>query len=102
MNNLKCMDNIHPLNKMSASPMDRHTVLNTLRAEDFVVYEAALYLNTHPCDKAALEYFKEHRDHATRLRAEYESQYGPLTMNAVQGDSWSWINGPWPWEKEAN
>ena len=83
-------------------PMDRHALLNTLRAEDFVVYEAALYLNTHPCDKAALEYFKEHRDLAAKLRAEYESQYGPLTMNAVCGDSWSWIDCPWPWEKEAN
>ena len=102
MDNMCCMNHIHGAQMNNNCPKDRHALLNTLRAEDFVVYETALYLNTHPCDKAALEYYKEHLECAAKLRAEYESQYGPLTMNAVCGDSWSWIDCPWPWEKEAN
>ena len=90
--NMNCGSNCH----------ERHALLTSLQAEDFVVYEAALYLNTHPKDTAALEFFKEHRAKAAALREEFESIYGPLTINAVKGDSWSWINSPWPWEKEAN
>ena len=95
MNNMKYSNNTN-------CQMDKNTLLQALRAEDFVVYEAALYLNTHPKDRSALEYFKEHKICAEKLRREYEAIYGPLTINAVNGDSWSWINSPWPWEKEAN
>ena len=110
MNNCNCMNSMNNMNGCSygnannASPCrkDRHAMLNMLRAEDFVVYEAALYLNCHPCDKEALEYFKCHRDTAAKLRQEYEAAFGPLTINAVNCDDWSWINHPWPWEKEAN
>ena len=77
-------------------------MLNMLRAEDFVVYEAALYLNLYPHDRQALEYFKCHRDKAAKLRAEYEGMFGPLSINSVTCDSWTWTNCPWPWEKEAN
>lgn len=91
-NNMNCGANFH----------ERHALLTALQAEDFVVLEAALYLNTHPNDSAALEFFKEHKAKAASLREEFESIYGPLTINAVKGDIWSWISSPWPWEKEAN
>ena len=81
---------------------DKQALMNDLRAEDFVVYEAALYLNVYPYDKEALEYFKCHKETAARLRKEYEAMYGPLTINEVNGDSWTWTDCPWPWEKEAN
>jgi hypothetical protein len=31
---------------------------------------------------------------------EFVSKYGPLTANDVKGDTWDWINQPWPWEGE--
>ena len=38
-----------------------------------------------------------------KYAAEYEEKYGPLTpMSGVGCDSWKWIQGPWPWESEAN
>ena len=34
---------------------------------------------------------------------EYEAKYGALTFYAgANGDCWNWIQGPWPWECEAN
>ena len=35
--------------------------------------------------------------------AEYEKNFGPLTVGGVDdnADSWTWIQGPWPWELEA-
>ncbi len=84
--------------------MDKCALLNALRAEDFVLYETALYLDTHPNDGAAMEYYKNHSMAASKLRSEYESLYGPLTLKYQfdASSSWSWINSPWPWEKEAN
>jgi spore coat protein JB len=95
------MMNNHNMNG-GGSCRERHALLATLQAEDFVALEAALYLNTHPNDSAALEFFKEHKAKAASLREEFESIYGPLTINAAKGDTWSWISSPWPWEKEAN
>ena len=84
--------------------MVKNALLNALRAEDFVVYETALFLNTHPNNIDALNYFKAHKEKASALRGEYESHFGPLTLNSSAScdKGWNWINSPWPWEKEAN
>ena len=38
-----------------------------------------------------------------RLRAEYEKKYGAITNTSVcDASHFNWIDGPWPWEKEAN
>jgi len=89
--------------KNTQCTMDKQTMMNALRSEDFAVYEAALYLNTHPDCTKALEYFCMHKEKAANLRREYEALWGPLTVNAVTpSDAWQWIQCPWPWEKEAN
>ena len=82
---------------------ERTRLLRRLQAEDFAVYEVVLYLDGHPNCHHALAYYHRHREMAMRLRAEYERKYGPL-MNDASGDAshFCWIDGPWPWEKEAN
>lgn len=73
-----------------------------IHAYDFAILEMGLYLDTHPCDSAALH--KRHELQAMRdaLVAEYETNYGPyiVTDRDVRGDEWTWVNGPWPWELE--
>ena len=82
---------------------ERTRLLHKLQAADFAVYEAVLYLDGHPDCRHALAYYCRHREIAARLRAEYEKKYGPTTNNnACDGAHWSWVDGPWPWEKEAN
>ena len=82
---------------------DRTKLLRRLAAEDFAVYEAVLYLDGHPNCRHALAYYQRHRALAASLRAEYEKCFGALTNNAVAAcDAWQWVEGPWPWEKEAN
>ena len=83
--------------------MKRSELLRRLAAEDFVLYEVALYLDAYPSNKKALAYYEEHLRQAKALRAQYEQAYGPLTQSACEGGaSWQWVKGPWPWEKEAN
>lgn len=87
----------------SISQQDRSRLLRRLAAEDFAVYEAILYLDGHPKNRKALQYYKNHLARADMLRAEYTEKYGPLTpFSGTESASWEWINGPWPWEKEGN
>lgn len=82
---------------------NRARLLKKIQEEDFAVYEAVLYLDGHPECRRALAYYQRHRELAARLRAEFEKSYGPLTNTAGgESDAWHWIDGPWPWEKEAN
>lgn len=81
----------------------RSLLLKDIQAEDFAVYEAALYLDGHPTCPKALEYYKKHSCAAKALRDEYEKEFGPLTMTAgADCNCWRWVDGPWPWMKEAN
>lgn len=84
--------------------MNEHDkLLKRIQAEDFSVYEAVLYLDGHPCDENALEFYAQHMETLKALKLEYRQNYGPLTIYGNEDSScWQWVNTPWPWEKEAN
>jgi spore coat protein JB len=82
---------------------DRSTLLRRLQAEDFALYEVALYLDSHPNCKKALRFYEEHKKIAAALRTAVNENLGPLTLLDNQSpEKWQWVEGPWPWEKEAN
>lgn len=67
----------------------------------FAVYDALLYLDTHPNDDAALHYFNHHNMKRNFALEEYAKAYGPLnigTMDDDAGRSWEWACQAWPWE----
>ena len=79
------------------------SLLRRIQAEDFALYEVALYLDAYPTNKKALAFYDQHKKLLADLKAEYRQKYGPLTIyDAEGGDEWQWVRGPWPWEKEAN
>ena len=53
---------------------DRSALLRRIQAEDFALYEVALYLDGHPDCKKALRYYKEHKKLAAELKESYEEQ----------------------------
>lgn len=82
---------------------ERDKLLKNIQEEDFAVYETVLYLDGHPCDKDALEFYKVHRDKLDCLKKEFIQKYGPLTIyDNLNCNTWDWIKSPWPWEREAN
>lgn len=82
---------------------ERERLLRRIQAEDFTVYETALYLDGHPKNRQALAYYMKHRDMASALKTEFEQKYGTLTLYGnYDPANWNWINRPWPWEKEGN
>lgn len=66
----------------------------------FVLNDVLLYLDTHPCDQEAMNYFQHF--HQMRLEAleEYARKYTPLTLDSISScqDQWEWVYGKWPWE----
>ena len=78
----------------------RSTLLKEIQAEDFALYETALYLNGHPTCKSALEYYCARRHAAKALREQYEALYGPLTLygNARRWkERIAWVSRPALW-----
>ena len=88
--------------QMNRQTMNRRQLLSHINEVSFAVDEVKLYLDTHPCDTEAIEYFKEMSSRRNRALKEYAAAYGPLTIDTA-GDScterWNWINEPWPWQE---
>jgi spore coat protein JB len=78
---------------------DRLNMLKKVQKYEFTLVEANLFLDTHPNDQQALEYFKMQRKHHEEAVMEYTKKYGPLTAaNGIYENKWTWVDGPWPWE----
>ena len=85
--------------------MKNFDIYKRICAYDFAIYEMVLYLDTHPGCPRGLEKLSRLRKERTVLINEYEKRYGKYvkTHDDVPTDGhWSWIDGPWPWENEAN
>lgn len=81
----------------------KRDLMRKISEVQFAFFECALYLDTHPNDKYALEKYEMFRNELSSLVAEYEEKFGPLTLTGDFGnDGFDWTNSPWPWEREAN
>lgn len=82
---------------------NRRQLLGFLNEVSFAAYEALLYLDTHPEDQEAMEYFRKYNMLRNRALAAYAEKYGPLTLANIDDrecGSWEWTMQPWPWELE--
>ena len=81
--------------------MNRMQLLHWINTISFTVNEMTLYMDTHPEDKEALEYFNHHNELRKQALEAYAQQYGPLTIDSMACDnSWKWASQPMPWEGE--
>ena len=76
------------------------TPLEELQALSFAVVELGEYLDTHADDTEALQLFRSYVELYQKGAAEYQKQYGPLTMSqsGADGKSYNWLQDPWPWD----
>lgn len=79
---------------------DQERKLQELQTLTFAAHELNLYLDTHPEDQSMMTLFNDYRRKKDELMKQYEEQYGPLTVGSdeMEGNTYSWINSPWPWE----
>ena len=72
-------------------------LMKAYQAYSFAAYDALLYLDAYPEDKAALESYNKYQKMAQRAKAEYEMKYGPISPH-MEAKSWQWTDAPWPWQ----
>lgn len=79
--------------------MNKDALLKQLQMCDFIVFETALYLDTHKTDKEAIAYYNKHQEMAKKYRKEYTERFGMLKItDSKSDDKWEWVTGKWPWE----
>ena len=74
------------------------TPLTELQTLAFAINELALYLDTHRDDMEALEMYRTYQKMYAEGRKKYEKECGPLNHMAISGESYRWLDDPWPWE----
>lgn len=86
---------------MSDNRPCRKELLDWINVVSFAVDDAKLFLDTHPCNREALEYFEEFKSQRVQALKEYAKYYGPLTLDTActSEERWAWINEPWPWQE---
>lgn len=78
---------------------DRQKLFMFITEVGFAIDDVVLYLDTHPEDKQALEYYDTYKKLRKQAAAEYTKLYGPLTDEDVNScNYWAWVKDPWPWE----
>ena len=69
----------------------------------FSILETELFLDTHPRDHKAMHMLREYRRRKREAIAAYEAKFGKYivtTDDVPATDRWSWIDSPWPWERQ--
>lgn len=77
----------------------KEQLLKDIGIVSFVVIELALYLDTHPTDRNAMEYFNHYSNIRRQMTKEFSANYYPLTLDMTEcGKEWGWGAAPFPWE----
>ncbi len=82
---------------------DRKKALMRVQTYGFALDEVLLFLDTHPNDREALDYYHETLKLYKMAVKDYVTNYGPLDFMQVQGGkNWTWATDMMPWEDEHN
>ena len=74
--------------------------LTDIDALSFAMTDLNLFLDVNPNNQDAIKLFNQYKDQKESLMKEYESKYGPITIDSDSLNSypWAWIDMPWPWD----
>lgn len=76
----------------------RASLMNQIDEASFAMDDVALFLDTHPNDMAAMQYYQNVVAMRKNAVDAYERQFGPLMIDSVNGQNWDWVTEKWPWE----
>jgi spore coat protein JB len=78
---------------------NKEQMLNDIGVVGFILIDLGLYLDTHPDDRNAIEYFNHYSRIKNQMTRDFSMKYYPLTMElAESGREWRWGQAPMPWE----
>lgn len=75
-------------------------LLTNIDALSFAMIDLGLFLDVNPNNQEAIKLFNQYREKKDNLTKEYESKYGPITLDSDSLNSypWAWNDMPWPWD----
>ena len=77
----------------------KEKLMNRINEVSFAVNDVLLYLDTHPDDEEALNYFNQCNTLYNAAKQSYQEQFGLLNAFSEQERfSWDWNTAPMPWE----
>lgn len=80
---------------------DKNAVMSKIYELGFALVETMLYLDTHPNDQEAINYYSEIKEKYSQCMKKYSDYYGPLNITHMGNDNyWMWVATPFPWEEE--
>lgn len=88
-------------NENAGTALTRSELLQKLQTYGFAALEASLFLDTHPENKEAFQYYLEVNNTRRKLQDEFAHKYGPIRAEDEIWEQWNWVDSPWPWELEA-
>lgn len=74
---------------------DQERLLYNIQTICFAAHDLNLYLDLNPNDQSMITLFNDYLKKEEELIKEYESKYGPMTINSNINE---WVNNKWPWE----
>lgn len=85
---------------VNTCPRSKEALLTWIHLVSFAVNDITLYLDTHPCDKEALEYFDTYSRLRNQALMDFAQAFYPLTIDTVPtgAQQWEWADSPLPWE----
>ena len=80
---------------------NKEQLLRDIGIVGFVVIDLGLYLDTHPMDRNAIEYFNHYSRIKRQMEKEFSAKYYPLRQDLAESNNeWRWGAAPLPWEGE--
>lgn len=94
--------NYRPANLEGRTEQDK--LFLELSRNGFAAHELNLYLDLNPNDTSMIKLFNDYKEKCEQLTKEYESKYGPLSLNSptLNQNTFMWVKNPWPWEDKYN
>ena len=78
---------------------DKQSAIYEISMVDFLLVDLKLYLDTHPTDRNALDYYKHYAKVLKELREEYVCNFGPLFAEDSNCETcFEWAKVPNAWE----
>ena len=74
------------------------TLLRRIQELSFAKLEVELFLDTHPENDKALAYLATLRGELAEAMQQYRDRGFALTTDDVEGESWGWVQTPFPWQ----
>lgn len=81
--------------------MNQKQLLRYIDAVSLALDDVTLFLDTHPHNAEALEYYNIYKEKRAQAVRDYTRFFGPLNRyNVTCNNEWQWNQSPWPWQGE--